>query len=1597
MMLFISYLFYFILLYKITASPQINLHLTDSTNDNESHIVLQHDCLHLAAWIDEENDPYQIISYCMSECPSKWYIQKNNQDQNFAFAELYKLNITSEQLYLWSAPMDVIERYQFYLNLLLTSNSLSSLMAAHIFYNCTSPRFGPLCQYSLDAYKSHHLTLNEIIHEFYLHEYEPITLTCYTHLQCDRGSIYACLDWSEICDGIIDCRNGVDEEPCWQMEINECEDNEDRCRNGQCIPTPFFHDDPNVFECLDQSDERLLSQQRLSITMNDEPTFTKEDVACSIRQLNSNMKLTGSCVLQRTDLLQQFMFSEKPSIISNDCWLAIKCQLDISQIVSDLKCRDVFSFKKIWKEIINETCPDMLYMPAGSVAFGHMYFLYTKEGILRSNARVPPPEYVCYNDRLCGGFYSNRTLLSIGNNTCRRPTDFPLTLKSLGLSRGYWRSIYVLPIYEQLHQCNTVAHSGSTSCNSLIEYRCLNSSKCISKHRLCDGKNDCDYKDDEQCSSVNDSCSKYGSKNHFKCTTRNLCIPPTLIENGRCDCGYNDYNLCDDEGLNLHYPKKHISFPTICDGFTELIPVTIDERNETDETECEHWQCNNTYTRCDGFWNCFNGADEVDCDQSPILKCPLHHHICVSPETYQFMCLPLTKANDGNIDCFGATDEPQLCRSNTYELSNVNIYCTIGEHEYCTSYIFVCFDRTCNYTDYDKICDNTLNNIDSHVICNDEYTTVRSDIANYFCGRLIDLSRQSIVAYFSFNRINHSIEQTMKQNTKIISSNSNSYITRQVALQHQQRCHRGLVLTVWLDYKRNLTTKTCLCPPSFYGDMCQYQNQRISLTLQFQAYSDSRQILFAVIVSLIDDSDERIIHSHQQFSYLYVRDCKIKFNMYLLYLTRPKDEKKHYSIHIDIYEKVSLAYRGSFLIPLKFPFLPVHRVAVQLNIPHTTNIVERCSNQQCVHGQCIKYSNNSKGITFCHCYRGWSGRYCTIPHNCTCLLDSLCIGILANNRSLCVCPLNKWGSQCLFQNTICQSNQNTICYNGGQCIPTDEHIVSNKKFKCICKKGFTGDRCEIADNKIILSFYQDIILPDSLLVHFIQVIDGASPTNGSTFKKIPINQNTVIINWSYPFHIAFIQLFNKYYYLIIVQKKYHQSATIVREIQPSDRCPHLNDVLNETIVKFHPLRRIKYYHLPCQKHSSLLSCFYDDNHFCLCNYYGQQWIANCFEFNSTKKFDCLGQSTCENGAQCLQDRSTCPQTSTCICPACFYGARCQFSSIGFGLSLDAILGYHIQPHIIIRHQTFVVQLSIVLTIIMTVTGLINSALLIIAINNKESCKIGCGIYLISTAITTLFTMIMFALKFSILIIAQMTYITNRVFLQLQCSSIDFLLQIGINMNQWLSACIAIERIVTAIKGLGFDRKKSKQMTKYIIFILLILNISTTIHDLIHRRLIKDDDDDDSEKRIWCVVTYSSSLQTFNAAMNIFHFFTPFTINLISGPIIIVLTARQRRAVHPHESYRKILHKQLQTYSHLLITPIVLAVLAMPRLIISLISRCMKSINDPWLLLIGYFISFMPPKLTFVVYVLPSTIYKQEFWKAYKRYKNAIKTRLHITS
>lgn len=83
-------------------------------------------------------------------------------------------------------------------------------MNRELFYNCTLPFFCPLCQYSIDNYDSNNLSLNKILHQFYLQEYEPTTFTCYVHLKCNPGSTPSYLDCSD---------SNVDEKHCMYEQI----------------------------------------------------------------------------------------------------------------------------------------------------------------------------------------------------------------------------------------------------------------------------------------------------------------------------------------------------------------------------------------------------------------------------------------------------------------------------------------------------------------------------------------------------------------------------------------------------------------------------------------------------------------------------------------------------------------------------------------------------------------------------------------------------------------------------------------------------------------------------------------------------------------------------------------------------------------------------------------------------------------------------------------------------------------------------------------------------------------------------------------------------------------------------------------------------------------------------------------------------------------------------------------------------------------------------------------------------------------------------------------------------------------------------------
>ena len=1538
--------------YSFLIALQNNLYYTDRVNRKNKDHAIQYNCLYILGTVGSNEKDQRIISYCMNEYSLEFKLENEQYNSRFTFVELAKQQITSEELYLWSAPIDLIETYQFYLE------KKSVLLENEVFMNCSWPRFGLQCEYEL------------YLQNIFLTE--SSTLTCYTHLQCNRQPASACLDWSDICDGKIDCHEtGIDEKDCFELELNLCEEDEYRCLNGQCIPKSFQKDGNYAPECLDQSDEITRKRNGPLMVTQTVSVYTKwdQDAICY------ELLLTSSCENTRQQALLKEMFSVKDESIDDRCWAAFKDLTNAPDLFGKLYGQPCNEMNCL--EMIEEYCPEMLFIPNVPVLFGDIYFAYRKvDAPYLFNFGEHSIHYVCINNSTTySHFFTNYSQILFNGKTCFRPF-IPRTHDKEHiwlLSFEY----YLKETFQNLSPYKPIARI----CSRWQMYQCQNSSKCISIFRIQNSFIDCPFGEDENDILMSDSkLIEILQKTHFKCSKSNRYISYVLVNDGVCHCENDEKYWCDDERIEEFNPFRTISFQTICNGFTQLIPQLIDGRNETDETECQYWPCNNIDTRCNGIWNCPDGRDEIGCLTSSILNCSFEYHLCISLETYEFVCLPKEKVLDGNIDCVGATDEPQLCRifSDNYQIYEHRFYCLRNLSKQCLLTFHICNDKhDCDDESDEHFCTTNRSFLWRKGVCSKENEHVISDREKFFCQYIQSITIENII-YFQLDRTQMLKEEILRD--KYLSRSPLIHTPQQFLTQ----CNYGISLKVWLNNKNDSIETTCLCPATHYGDKCQYQNQRAVLTIQFRALSDSLRTIFAIIISLVDDSQQRIVHSYEQITYVSIRDCQRKFQIYLMYATRPKDQSNNYYLHIDFYEKVSMKYRGSVLLPIRFPFLPVHRLAFIVEIPKNDDNQRYCSNRNCGdHGQCIQYTNEPK--TFCQCDPGWSGKECNIQHECTCSSDSICVGITSQNRSICVCPINRFGSRCFLRNTICrQLTNNSSCNHHGFCLTNDDQMLYNPTFTCICSKGYSGDYCELADRKLTLRFEKNILTSNNVFVHFIQVREKAIPLRSTYFQTILTGENAISIEWSLPFHLIFVELERKYY-LAYLNQIYNNFEIISQ----SDRCPNITELFNETLIQFHFLRQIKYYHLFCQNSSLNLKCFHDATQLCLCQNFYNERVANCFVFDHQMKYDCLQQTECENDAACLHDIPDCPARSMCICPACYYGSRCQFSTSGFGLSLDAILGYHISPNISLNHQSSIVQFSFAMTIIFMIVGLVNGIVCMVTFKSKVILEVGCGLYLLILSILSLLIMIIFSWKYFILLFSQMTLISNRKFLLLHCYSIDVILRICLVMNEWLTVCIAIERTMMAVKGARFNKNKSRKAAKYVIVVFLLVIIGSSIHDSFHRSLIVEETNHNSEvRRIWCIVRYNSFFRIYDYAIQSIHFFGVFTLNIVLAVILIWKKSKRAQTIYPEESFRMTFQRQLEKYQHILISPLVLVLLTIPRLIIVLMSKCMQSANDSWLFLIGYFISFLPSMLTFVIFVLPSKFYKAEFRKIIHQFRIA---------
>ena len=504
-------------------------------------------------------------------------------------------------------------------------------------------------------------------------------------------------------------------------------------------------------------------------------------------------------------------------------------------------------------------------------------------------------------------------------------------------------------------------------------------------------------------------------------------------------------------------------------------------------------------------------------------------------------------------------------------------------------------------------------------------------------------------------------------------------------------------------------------------------------------------------------------------------------------------------------------------------------------------------------------------------------------------------------------------------------------------------------------------------------------IPSHLFALIITANSYQAPLQQLMFQKFVMFQHIAKFYILGKFDLVFVKIGSNYYLPAIRQS---QESHISTSISPIQRCRSINELLNSTIMSWPRIRQTKYYHIPCQTQHDL-PCFSDGSYMCLCTL---EHYANCFQLDNKLDLACQDKTYCQHEAECFQDNPTCPVNKLCICTDCYFGDRCQFYAQSIGSTLEDILRYEIRPNATWAEQSVSIKVSAALTIIMFAVGLINNVVSIITFQSKDSRKVGCGMYLLALSITSLLALIMLTIKFWFVILTQINTNVNRSVLHGGCISIEPLLKLMLYTSNWLNACVAIERVVTLFKGVSFNQSKSKRIARWIILFLPAFIMGTIIHEPLYRDLF----DDKEEHRIWCVPYYSHSVQVYNTFILVFHFAIPFSCNFLSGVFIIISAARHRSKARTERTYKQHLREQLKEHKQLLISPLILVVLSLPQAVISALPGCVKSSRNPSLYLSGYFISFIPSVIVFVIFVLPSDFYKKEF----KNSLTKLRRRLH---
>ena len=399
-----------------------------------------------------------------------------------------------------------------------------------------------------------------------------------------------------------------------------------------------------------------------------------------------------------------------------------------------------------------------------------------------------------------------------------------------------------------------------------------------------------------------------------------------------------------------------------------------------------------------------------------------------------------------------------------------------------------------------------------------------------------------------------------------------------------------------------------------------------------------------------------------------------------------------------------------------------------------------------------------------------------------------------------------------------------------------------------------------------------------------------------------------------------------------------------------------------------------FYHRICRKKQNTntsLTCFRDLNYLCICdNDHGR---AECFGYNYS-----IDQcSLCLSNGYCLKGELNDKSDFLCLCRRCYHGQMCQYSTELMSFTLDSLIIKDIQ-----NNRKVSIGIYILIALLVFFFGLFNNFNSFLTFIRPKPRKMGVGNYLLIISIIDQCSLLVLFFKVIHIILGSngtLFYYTN---LNLySCKIVSYLLSVLARITYWLTSFITIERLCLVLFPTSSTLKNLRRIFGLSIFVILF-SFGMHIHEVMYYTTIVDYSDRSLNVTL-CVTNYTqSSILIYNRGNIFVHYFIPFLIQIISITILIIQLAcsRERIRSNNQQTFFNLLMRQLKKQKEQYITPIIIVLSSLPQIILSFSYACTE-LRQSWqryILLTAYFLSYLPQMLGYILYVLPSTTYSEEF-------------------